>query len=64
MDVVLVFIVFRALLFGRVNQPFHKLLALALGAMFLSDFVYDLWYGATSTPPAMPWTPSSSSNTS
>jgi diguanylate cyclase len=42
MDVVLVFIVFRALLFGRVNQPFHKLLALALGAMFLSDFVYDL----------------------
>jgi diguanylate cyclase (GGDEF)-like protein len=42
MDVVLVFIVFRALLFGRAIQPFHKLLALALGTMFVSDFIYDL----------------------
>ncbi len=42
MDVVLIFIVFRALLFGRVTQTCHKLLALAFGTMFVSDFVYDL----------------------
>jgi diguanylate cyclase (GGDEF)-like protein len=42
MDVVLIFIVFRALLFGRGTQTFHRMLAVALGAMFVSDFIYDL----------------------
>jgi diguanylate cyclase (GGDEF)-like protein len=42
MDIGLVFIVFRALLFGRVNQAFCKILAVALMSMFLADFVYDL----------------------
>jgi len=42
MDVILVFIVFRALLFGQATQTFHKLLALALGTMFVADFIYDL----------------------
>jgi hypothetical protein len=42
LDVVLVFIVFRALLFGRAIQPFHALLALAFGSVFVSGFVYDL----------------------
>ncbi len=42
MDVVLVFIVFRALLFGRVTQTAHKLLAVTLAVLLGADFVYDL----------------------
>jgi diguanylate cyclase (GGDEF)-like protein len=42
MDIFLVFIVFRSLLFGSSKGFFCKLLAAALIAMFLADFVYDL----------------------
>ncbi len=42
MDVALVFIVFRSLLFGSSRRPYHTILAAALLTMLLSDFVYDL----------------------
>lgn len=42
MDVVLVFVVLRALVFGRADQPFHKLLAAALCVVLVADFAYDL----------------------
>ena len=42
MDIALVFLVFRTLLFRESRQPFHKLLAAAMTVMFVSDFTYDL----------------------
>lgn len=42
MDIALVFLVFRTLLFRESRQPFHKLLAVAMTVMFVSDFTYDL----------------------
>ena len=42
MDIALVFLVFRSLMFRRSRQPFHKLLAVAITVMFVSDFTYDL----------------------
>ncbi len=42
MDIALVFIVVRALLFAESSRPFTKLLAAALIVMFAADFAYDL----------------------
>jgi diguanylate cyclase (GGDEF)-like protein len=42
MDIALVFIVFRALLFGAASLPFHKLIAIGLIMMFAGDFTNDL----------------------
>ena len=42
MDVVLIFILFRALVFGPPSQPFQRLLALGLGTMVVSSFTYGL----------------------
>jgi diguanylate cyclase (GGDEF)-like protein len=42
MDIALVFLVFRTLLFRESRQPFHKLLAVAMTVMLVSDFTYDL----------------------
>jgi diguanylate cyclase (GGDEF)-like protein len=42
MDIALVFLVFRTLLFRESRQPFHKLLAAAMTVMFVADFTYDL----------------------
>ncbi len=42
MDIALIFIVFRALLFGAASLPFHKLIAMGLIGMFAGDFAYDL----------------------
>lgn len=42
MDIALVFVVFRALLFRRSQSPSHWLLAAAMSVMFAGDFVYDL----------------------
>jgi len=42
MDIALVYLVFRALLFQDSRQPFHKLLAGAVTVMFVADFIYDL----------------------
>jgi diguanylate cyclase (GGDEF)-like protein len=42
MDIALMFILFRALLFGESRRPFHKLLAVAMIVMFMGDFTYDL----------------------
>ena len=42
LDIALVFIVFRSLLFGRVKQTYCRVLAAALIITFLADFVYDL----------------------
>ncbi len=42
MDIALVFLVFRTLLFNESKQPFHKFLAAAMVVMFVSDFTYDL----------------------
>ncbi len=42
MDVLLVFIVFRALLFGRSIGPQHKLLAASLVTLLAADLIYDL----------------------
>ncbi len=42
MDIALVFILFRALLFGVARRPFHTLLATAMILMFLADFTFDL----------------------
>ena len=42
MDIALVFVVFRSLLFGAAHQTFRKLLAASLIFMFMADFVYDL----------------------
>ena len=42
MDIALVFLVFRTLLFRESKQPFHKFLAAAMTVMFVADFTYDL----------------------
>jgi diguanylate cyclase (GGDEF)-like protein len=42
MDIALVFIVFRVLLSGNSNRPFHRLLAAGLIAMFLAEFAFNL----------------------
>ena len=42
MDIALVFILFRALVFGGSQRPFHGLLAVAMIVMFVGDFIYDL----------------------
>ncbi len=42
MDVLAVFIVFRALLFGRARRPLHKLLAASLVTLLAADMIYEL----------------------
>jgi len=42
MDIALVFIVFRTLLFRKSKSPSHRLLAAAMSVMFVADFIYDL----------------------
>jgi diguanylate cyclase len=42
MDIALIFIVARALLFAESSRPFTKLLAAALIVMFAADFTYDV----------------------
>jgi diguanylate cyclase (GGDEF)-like protein len=42
MDIALIFIVFRSLLFGVVSRPYHRLVATALIALAGADFAYDL----------------------
>ena len=42
MDIALLFVVARALLFGDARQPFEKILAAALLIMFAADFSYEL----------------------
>ena len=42
MDIALVFLVFRWLLFKGSRQPFHTLVAAAMVVMFIADFTYDL----------------------
>ncbi len=42
MDIALVFIVFRSLLFGRAEQTIPQAAGRRLICMFLADFVYDL----------------------
>jgi diguanylate cyclase (GGDEF)-like protein len=42
MDIALLFILFRALLFGESRRTFHKLVAAAMIVMFVGDFTYDL----------------------
>jgi diguanylate cyclase (GGDEF)-like protein len=42
MDIALVFVVCRALLFGTYARPVHRILAAALIVMFVADFTYDL----------------------
>ncbi len=42
LDVVLIFIVFRSLLFGVLGRPFHRILAVAFLVMSASDLVYEL----------------------
>jgi diguanylate cyclase (GGDEF)-like protein len=42
MDIALVFILFRALVFGQSRKPFHRWLAAAVTFMFVGDFTYDL----------------------
>ena len=64
MDVVLVFILGRALLSGRARQPFHKLLAVAMVVMFLGDFLYDVLVLHNSYSGGGPTTGCSSSSTS
>jgi diguanylate cyclase (GGDEF)-like protein len=42
MDIALIFIVCRSLLFGVSTAPFHKILAAALITEFIADFVFDV----------------------
>lgn len=42
MDIALVFIVFRTLLFRDSTNPVHRLLAAALSVMLVADFTYDV----------------------
>ncbi len=42
LDIVLVFIVFRSLLFGVAGRPFHRILAVGLVVLVASDFAYEL----------------------
>ena len=42
MDVVLVFVLFRSVVFGSKRRPFHWLLVAAMTTMFVADFTFDL----------------------
>jgi diguanylate cyclase len=42
MDIVLLFVVLQALMFGTARQPVHKLLATSLLSMLIADFIYDV----------------------
>ena len=42
MDVVLVFVLFRSVVFGSKRRPFHWLLVAAMSTMFVADFIFDL----------------------
>jgi len=42
MDIALVFILFRTLVFGTSRRPFQRYMAVAVAFMFTGDFVYDL----------------------
>ena len=42
MDLGILFIVIRSLLFGGARLPFHKILAVSMASMLMADFTYDL----------------------
>ena len=42
MDVMLVFVLFRSVVFGSRRRPFHWLLMAAMSTMFVADFTFDL----------------------
>ena len=42
MDIVILFVVLQALMFGVARQPVHKLLAASLLSMLVADFIYDV----------------------
>ncbi len=42
MDVMLVFVLFRSVVFGSKRRPFHWLLMAAMTTMFVADFTFDL----------------------
>jgi diguanylate cyclase (GGDEF)-like protein len=42
MDIVLLFVVLQALLFGTARLPVHKVLATSLLSMLIADFIYDM----------------------
>ena len=42
MDVMLVFVLFRSVVFGSTRRPFHWLLVAAMTTMFVADFTFDL----------------------
>ena len=42
MDVVLIFVLFRSVVFGSKRRPFHWLLVAAMTTMFVADFTFDL----------------------
>jgi diguanylate cyclase (GGDEF)-like protein len=42
MDIALVFVVFRTLLFRKSQSPSHRLIAAAMSVLFIGDFTYDL----------------------
>jgi hypothetical protein len=42
MDVVLVFVLFKSVIFGSVRRPFHLLLMASMGTMFVADFSFDV----------------------
>jgi len=42
MDVTLVFVLFRSVVFGSKRQPFHWLLAAAMTTMLVADFAFDI----------------------
>ncbi len=42
MDVALVFVLFRSVVFGSTRRPFHWLLVAAMTSMFVGDFAFDL----------------------
>jgi len=42
MDVFLVFVLFKSVVFGSARRPYHLLLMASMAAMFVSDFSFDL----------------------
>ncbi len=54
MDIFLVFIVFRSLLFGRSKLAYRKLLAVSLIVLFVADLVYELLVLHNSYKPESP----------
>lgn len=42
MDVVLVFVLFKSVIFGSVRRPFHLLLMASMGTMFVADFSFGV----------------------